>query len=408
MGAPYYYTGMDRVSAAARCVTDRLYGTIGVSDDDLRLFSTAQMSRLRHVSLSAVPTWTVPVGVCASKFEHSLGVGYLARVVTGQAQFAPIAPDLFLAAIAHDIATPPFSHVSEYFMELVVGKNHEAYAADILDGSEFVAEARRQGGTIDRIIGFITGSARPFGDLINGTIDLDNLDNTLRYGISTGLIRTAPYDPVAIAASFCTGDHTSPLYLREPPGIAAWEATRRTVYDYVHSPRNLGTGIMLFRALEFAYREGELTREFFSMRDEEAFSYLSSRCNGRTRTLVGLADRWIGYEPVYHVAVGFPPAPLVAYVSNPGMRGELADAVAHHTGIAPEDVGVYAAMDRAFKSIHLPIVTGGVRAGHDPRSVPAAMIDVYVHPRHMALAAGISAFVADTLQRYGVSGYPVR
>src|SRR3989344_7166750 len=165
-------------------ICDRLYGKIEYDANQLKLFQTREMARLRHVSLSAIPTWTIPTGVCASKFEHSIGVAHLATIVGSKAEFQDIARDLYFAALAHDMGTPPFSHASEYFQIKLLKKNHEQFAEDVIDGSEFAKVVRKNGGDIERIINFVIGREKPMSDIVNGSIDIDNLDNSLRFGLS--------------------------------------------------------------------------------------------------------------------------------------------------------------------------------------------------------------------------------
>ena len=71
----------------AQRVYDRLYGEIKFTENDWRLFQAPELTRLRQVSLSAIPPWCLATGTCASKFEHTLGVSHLARLVGEKDEF---------------------------------------------------------------------------------------------------------------------------------------------------------------------------------------------------------------------------------------------------------------------------------------------------------------------------------
>ncbi|MBI2263079.1 HD domain-containing protein, partial [Candidatus Berkelbacteria bacterium] len=247
-------------------VYDRLYGKIPYSPPEARLFQTKELARLREVSLAAVPGWTTPAGVCASKFEHSLGVAHLARLLAERFEFQEIRFELFAAALAHDIGTPPFSHLSEQYLRWILDKNHEDYATDVIEGSEFAKVIKDQGGDINLVLKLIQGKYPPVSDVINGSIDLDNLDNTLRYGISMGLLRPWEinlYSPEKIARGFVLREGQLCLEERIKTEIAGWAKCRQKVYDYVFSTQNLAPGTMISRAIEWARRESQIPPQHF-------------------------------------------------------------------------------------------------------------------------------------------------
>lgn len=362
-------------------VFDRLYQRVDLTEQDIRLFQSKELTRLRHVSLSAIPTWTIPTGVCASKFEHSVGVAHLAKIVSRRPEFQEVSRDLYFAALAHDLGTPPFSHVSEHFQVKLTGKNHEVFAEEIIEGGEFAEEVKRQGGNIDRVIAFVKGEDKPLSDLINGSIDLDNLDNTLRYGLSMGLLHGVKYSPEELAKAYAIRDQKLVLLAEHAAGIEGWEETRRIVYEFIYGEINISAGMMLFRALGFARREGEIGRNFFLMTDSEAFIFLATKCNSKTRTLLERANRWIFYPRVYNLREAEVSDKFVAYVLDSDNRGKMADEISTVLGIPQEDVCVYMGKDRGFKNIHLPVVGNGNDQEHQPKNKLAYMVQVYLNPR---------------------------
>lgn len=378
-------------------IYDRLYGQIKVTEQDIRLFQTKELTRLRHISLSDVPTWLMPTGVCASKFEHSLGTAHLARIVGKRPEFQEVARDLYFAALAHDFGTPPFSHASEYFQVKLTGKNHETFVEEIIGDGEFAKEVKKQDGNIDRIIALIEGNYKPLSDIINGSIDLDNLDNCPRYGLSIGLMHETKYLPEELARAYSVRDRGLILLAEHAAGIEGWEETRRAVYEYVYSGINLSTEMMLFRALDFARREGEINRDYFLMTDSEAFTYLATECDARTRTLAERADRWMFYPRVYNFRDAEVSEGFVNYVLDSDNRGRIADEISAGLRIPQEDVCVYMGKDKGFKKIHLPIVGDGDDQEHQPRNKLAYMVQVYLHPKWVNKANEVKEIVEDHL-----------
>lgn len=361
-------------------VFDRLYGKLPISESRMRLFQTRELARLRQVSLSAVPTWTIPTGVCSSKFEHSVGVAHLADIVAKKTEFKDIAFDMTCAALAHDMGTPPFSHASEYFQVRMLGKTHEEFVVDVLDGSEFSKEVTRQGGNIDRIVNYITGKEPPISDLVNGSIDVDNLDNSLRFGLSMGLVTRPLYEPRRLAEAYAMRNGELVLLPGYDEEILGWERTRRIVYSYVYSQANQGPGAMLYRALDFAHREGELSKDFFFWTDSQAFYYLTHKCNSRTRELLNRAACWQWYKRAFVWTSTAPSEDQKAYVTNVNARDTLADDLAKLIGVEPEDVCVYMGKDKGYKKIHLPILDEHEETyEHEPGHKLVYLIQVYVH-----------------------------
>lgn len=382
-------------------IYDRLYGEIPFTTDDIRLFQTPQLTRLRSVSLSAIPPWTIPVGVCASKFEHSIGVAHLARIVTKCPEFRDIEQDLFFAALVHDLATPPFSHASERFLVLLTGKDHEEFIEDVIGNSNLVEEIKRQGGSIDRVIRFVTGKDKPLSDLVNGSIDLDNLDNTLRYGLSIGLFRNQPYSPERLARSFAMRNGELVFVIDNRSDLEGWEQCRKNAYRYIYGPENLCAGMMLFRALDFAFKLGELRRDYFFMTDAQAFEYLEQHCNPRTRMLMERLKYWVFYPRVFNFSsvVGRKQSHSVKDLSEIKMRSEIADELADTLKIPPEDIAVFTGKDKGFKRIHLQIIN---RHGNGEEHIPASqlmfMVQVYVHPKWVDKVEEIKDFMKYKLR----------
>jgi len=181
---------------------DHLYGQLEFKKNVFALFQTKALTRLRDVSLSAVPPFTWASGMISSRFEHSVGVAHLARLLGKKKSFQKMSQNLFLAALLHDVGSPPFSHVTEEFQQEVTGMNHEEFVKEILKEEKLEKLVKKNKGDFKLIIKLIKGDYFPWSDLINGSIDLDNLDNSLRWGLGAGVFKTKFYEPEEVLNAF--------------------------------------------------------------------------------------------------------------------------------------------------------------------------------------------------------------
>jgi len=359
--------------------TDPLYGKLPISKAETELFQTPQLARLRDISLSAVPTIMLPWGKIASRFEHSVGVAHLAKLVAEQTNFSISGQDLIFAGLLHDVGSPPFSHLTEIFLEEKLGKTHEQFVEEVLESSEVWTIIQKYGGHPETIFALINGKQSPFGPLIAGTIDLDNLDNTLRFGIGAGLIKRL-YEPENLARAF--GLINQKLFLADTVkrDIDGWEFCREQVYTAVYSDTNLASGTMLVRAIELAFRAGDISEDFFFRTDHQALYLLENTCNPATQMLTNNARLWKHYHKAAEIITTSPSPAMRELCRDKSHWGKVADTIATELTIPPEEVTVHIDKDKGYKQIDIPPFDA-----HAPRQQLRYMLQVYLHPRHTNL-----------------------
>lgn len=366
-----------------RVIQDRLYGQIRFSAEELKLFQTEELSRLRQISLSNHPAWITPAGECASRFEHTIGVAHLAKTVGKLKDFKTEKKNLYFASLVHDIGTPPFAHAGERYQVKVLGKNHEEVIEDLARNSELFRIITKQGGDVEEIIKYITGtSGSVVGELINGSIDLDNMDNLLRFGFSMGIFSEFYYSPEKIAKSFVLRKGKLGFSNSVAKQIKGWEKARKKVYDFVYSTPNLATGLILDRALDFAYRDNELIKEFFRYTDAQAFEYLATKCNKRTRTLMERSYRWIFYDKVAGFEYSEANEKEQRFLLEVFSRGEIADEISNQLKVPQEDVAVFMGEYKGYRKIHLKFLDNlGSEENYKHQNERKWILQVYVHPK---------------------------
>jgi len=361
---------------------DPLYGQLEISEKELALFQTKALTRLRDVSLSAVHPLISPFGMVGSRFEHSVGVGFLAKKLTQKKDFKKMAKNLYLAALLHDIGSPPFSHLTERFQREITGKNHEEFVETILKEKNLQKAIKRYGGDVETVSRLVKGKYLPWSDLINGSIDLDNLDNTLRWGLGAGVFKSKFYDPEEIVNIFVFKDKKLALKIEYQANIQTWELARRLAYDLVYSNLNLAPGSMITRALQFAFENNELDGSFFYLTDSQAFYLLENRFNSLTQKLTKAARFWQFYFLAADKITEEPSPKIKELCSSFGKITVLNDMMAQSLKIPREDICLYAGKDKGFKKIHLPFIGEEIEQYHLPIIPLKWRVKVFLHPKH--------------------------
>jgi HD superfamily phosphohydrolase len=363
---------------------DPLYGQLEFGDKELKLFQTPALTRIRDISLSAVPPLASPSGMVGSRFEHSFGVAHLASLLTTKREFSEMATDLYLAALFHDTGSPPFSHITEKFLEEMTGNNHEQFAEQIIKSQENQQAIKDYGGDPDTVFELINGQLKPWSDLINGSIDLDNIDNSLRWGMAVGIFQNKFYEPEELINAYVLQNNQLGLKLHYYAQIQKWELCRRLVYDVVYSDLNLTPETMLFRSLQFAFESGDLNKEFFNLTDSQALYVLENRCNPQTQKLIKQIRSWNFFVPCAQILkVGEVSEVFKVFCFDWKQRQKIADIISDSLSIPREAVTVYAGKDRGFKKIHLPFIGSSEVTEHDPIQKLFWRIKIYLHPDYV-------------------------
>lgn len=338
----------------------KLYGQIKHNDQmgafAWQLYQSKALSRLRDVSLSSVPARFTPDSMAASRFEHSVGVGYLARQLAGEhKELRGEEPYLLAAALLHDIGSPPFSHISELFFWDQTGRTHERETAKLLQsGSEIESILKKEGIAASRVVDIINGGDDYLSPLISGSIDLDNIDNSLHLLLSLGYNNQAPYRPQDLIKAFIIENKEIFLDSKYLQDILGWQEGRRLLYDALHQEPNLSAASMLYRALEYAYAGDYLERTFFRLGESEALYFLLHECSGKSEKLLKRLLRWKHYHLLYQKVTEKEDPRLASLYSDWRGKKMFADRLAKELGIPGEELAVYVGRDRGEKAIHLP------------------------------------------------------
>lgn len=194
-------------------IYDRLYKEMKFPPIIIELLNCPGLLRLRDVRMANNQFVAFPSFASSSRYEHSLGVCYLAGICADSMELAEKdRTELMVACLYHDVGTPPFAHAMEEVLQIKFGFDHEQNLKNLIMGTtgvfdrEFAQiyqgqglkilsvcqsrEARRIGLDIHRIAHLAAGDSRELlSDLVNSKgMDLDNIDNIFRASSAMGLI----------------------------------------------------------------------------------------------------------------------------------------------------------------------------------------------------------------------------
>jgi len=258
--------------------SDIIYGSIKISEWLIPFLKIPEFVRLRSVRLSNVDSYEFKDFNSPSRWEHCIGVVHLAERLSKQKKLSKIdSVHLQLAALLHDVATPPFAHTIEYVFE---GYDHELESNNILSASKSnnsssntpvylsqlpmfrelsVKTSKRIGIKIDpdRVAEMIIGGG-DLGFFINGSIDLDNIDNVIRACFFLGIKveRDVPYGLIDWLSEF--NNVPSDLEKINNPCVQAWLKYRNQMYFKFYSSHEeeLGRQAFLQHLIRRSYKQG--------------------------------------------------------------------------------------------------------------------------------------------------------
>lgn len=258
--------------------SDIIYGEIEISDWLIPFIKIPEFVRLRGVRLSNVDSYEFKDFNGPTRWEHCIGVAHLAMKLAKKKGLSKIdSVHLQLAALLHDVATPPFAHTVEYVME---GYDHELESNRILSESNSenislntpiylsqlpmfrdlcnkTSKQLRLKIEPDVVAEMVMGAGN-YGFLINGSIDLDNIDNVIRSSTFLGIPtdKKISYGLLEWLSKF----DKVPSDLDNEPNeyVKTWLRYRNQMYSKFYSAHDeeLGRQAFLQHIIRRAYKQG--------------------------------------------------------------------------------------------------------------------------------------------------------
>ena len=287
---------------------DPLYGPLSIDERCRELAFSPEFQRLRYVRLCNINSLYLTGASEPKRFEHCIGVYHLAALWAESRILNP--RDAYIikaAALLHDLQTGPFGHSFQYVMEdnpFDVSFEHSNLTAGVRDqflqltkasaafaGRPFTASSLL-GESAEEVFAAIRGEG-PFGPLISGTLDLDNLDNVVRLAFHMGLCsdkdRALPEQLTPLLEPFDGG-----LGARSPAHgyLERWFDIRKALYEYLLLDRGeFSAKCMLTLAVELAADAGLLGPDDWRLTDEDLLNELEHRSIGDHQSIGQIIKR---------------------------------------------------------------------------------------------------------------------
>lgn len=193
------------MNADSKTIRDPIHGNISFSDFFIDLISTPEIQHLYNIKQLGLAHLVFP-GAHHTRFEHSIGC-YHMGVQTGEKLLLDKDERELIAcaALLHDIGHGPFSHTLESILrdaldmdhvdlteKLILGK-YDIFSSDeknILGFNSVCDVLEKQGVDQSHIVDIIRGNTfkKPYlSQLLNSTIDVDQLDYLIRDAYYTGV-----------------------------------------------------------------------------------------------------------------------------------------------------------------------------------------------------------------------------
>jgi len=333
---------------------DALHGEVQLDERIAKLAAAPVIQRLRHVRLSNIDSLSMPGIANLSRYEHVLGVAYLASRTGLRRRISDLNYlALMAAALLHDWAITAFGHlVEEAFQYLSINFHHENKLDLLLHGlrdgdtlgTELQVLAGRQTGLrswvrsvagstgdelLARIGGLIQGDGA-LGQLVCGEMDLDNIDNVYRIAFHMGLEVDRALPLRLVEAIVAIDDTGLPVFQKSAAAdVVAWIETRRQVYSRLMPARpDFSLKLMIIWATIQQIEAGKFTKEDWTLVDTDFLSRLSSpdAAPGARDTIA----RWMTGEIWDITPLWWLPGDRPSYAELADFSKELTTALSRH------------------------------------------------------------------------------
>lgn len=328
-------------------IKDPLYGYIKITEVEKKVIDTTPIQRLRRIKQLSGAEYVYPAAN-HTRFEHSLGVMYLAGVL---AQNLPIELNeeliefIKLSALLHDVGHGPFSHVFDSILSKKLNETHENLASWIIKNSEIAdileAESFSSKEISELAVGKLNGKEPFFNQIISSGIDVDKMDFIPRDSYHTG----AGYGSMDVFRLIYSMEiHEGNLIIGET-ALSALETfllarleSFKTIYFHKASR---AAQIMLVKALEKAENEAyhlpfNSVDEYLAL-DDYSVWFMLKKCEASKEIIKNLENRKLlkcAYERVFFTQEKM----VTSIFTNEVVRHKIEEEIASKAKLNPEKV----------------------------------------------------------------------
>ena len=297
-------------------IKDPVHGYVYITEKEKTIIDSYPVQRLHRLRQLAGAEYVYP-GANHTRFEHSVGVMYLAGMVAENPNISQCVSEdeaemVRIAGLLHDVGHGPFSHVFEQLLIKELDKTHEDMTSWIIQKSELkdiISKAGYKPEDVGKLaVGKLHKSKKAFLDqIISSTVDVDKQDFIVRDTHHTG----AEYGYIDIFRLIHNLDVLGENLAVELGALSALESfiiARIESFKSIYFHRvGRAAQIMLAMAMEQANEELGLTRfktteQYLAMDDYTAYTMLKNcrKSSGIIRNLERRKLLKCAYEKTFY------------------------------------------------------------------------------------------------------------
>ncbi|MCZ2807804.1 MAG: HD domain-containing protein [Candidatus Bathyarchaeota archaeon] len=331
-------------------IKDPVHGYVYITEAEKQLIDSYPVQRLHRLRQLAGSEFVYP-GANHTRFEHSIGVMYLAGKLTENQNLSQLLSDnevqiVRMASLLHDVGHGPFSHVFEHLLVKFLNKTHEDMTRWIIQKSELRDIISGLGYDSDAIGKLAVGELRRRGmafldQIIQSTVDVDKLDFVVRDTYHTG----AEYGYVDIFRLIHMLDVLGENLAVDVGALSALESfvlARLESFRSIYFHRvGRAAQIMLATAMEEAKDELGLVNfdspeDYLALNDYTVWSMLKE-CKKSRGIMEDLERRRLlkcAYDRTFHVREKMVPS----IFSVDEVRDQMRNKIASEAGVEPQAI----------------------------------------------------------------------
>jgi len=332
-------------------IKDPIYGYIYITEAEKKIIDSYPFQRLRRIRQLAGAEYVYP-GANHTRFEHSLGVMYLAGLLVENPQLSQILSEdeaqmIRIAALLHDVGHGPFSHIFEHILIKFLGKTHEDMTFWIITKSELRDIIGGLGYDPNVIGALAVGQLNKpkmafMNQIIRSAVDVDKLDFVVRDTYHTG----AKYGFVDVFRLIRTLDVIDGNLSVDVGALSALESfmlARIESFKSIYFHRvGRAVQIMLAMAMERAKDELGLAdfkspEEYLALNDYNLWTKLQE-CE-KSREIIERLERRKLIKCAYDPPPFYIRDRIVSSIFNvEGIRIRIRDQIAEEAGVDPQSI----------------------------------------------------------------------
>ncbi|MEM2960116.1 MAG: HD domain-containing protein [Candidatus Bathyarchaeia archaeon] len=332
-------------------IKDPIYGYVYITEAEKEIIDSFPFQRLRRIRQLAGAEYVYP-GANHTRFEHSIGVMYLAGLMVDNPQLSQILTEdeaqmIRISALLHDVGHGPFSHIFEHILTKFLGKTHEDMTLWIITNSELRDVINSLGFDPNVVgalaIGRLNKPKMAFmNQVIRSAVDADKLDFVVRDTYHTG----AEYgfvDVIRLVRTLDVIDGNLSVDIGALSALESFILARIESFKSIYFHR-VGRAVQIMLALAMEQARDELglvdfktPEDYLNLNDYSLWTKLKE-CENPREIIERLERRKL-------IKCAYDPPPfyirdkIVSTIFNvEGIRNRIRDQIAEEAGVDPQSI----------------------------------------------------------------------